>query len=93
MRFFPVLIFPGLIGLVACNGGRQPLPGGPPPEYEPPRSYDPTTNIDKPGSEPDAIDKLLEDKPPAPDASAPEPEAQPEGKAPPEGSAPKPPPK
>ncbi|HZO16123.1 MAG TPA: hypothetical protein VFB62_22770 [Polyangiaceae bacterium] len=85
MRFVPMLIL-----LAACNGGRQPLPGGPPPEYEPPRSYEPKTNIDKPGSEPDAIDKLLEDKAPAPEGSAPEPETTP---PPPEGSAPKPAPK
>lgn len=84
MRFFPFLI-----ALAACSGGRQPLPGGPPPEYETPRSYDPKTNIDKPGSEPDAIDKLLEDKSPAPEASAPQPEAPPEGSAPPAKAPPK----
>jgi hypothetical protein len=50
------------LGLAACNG-RTPLPAGPPPEYQEPRSYEPKRNIDEPGTEPDPIDQLLNEEP------------------------------
>jgi len=44
---FPYLIFATLLtGLGACSSAPKPLPEGPPPVYEAPRSYESKTDID-----------------------------------------------
>jgi hypothetical protein len=74
----PALFATSLLLGAACNG-RQPLPAGAPPEYEPPRDYQPKRNVDKPAS--GADDDLgipLDDPegpPPPPPPLAPEPAA------------------
>ncbi len=82
------------VAVCACPGPTT-LPKMPPPEYEPPRVYDPGSNID--GDAPAAPEAPPEPPVPAPDAApdAPpdaSPDAPPEG--PPEGppEAPSPPP-
>lgn len=54
---------------LSCCNGRQPLPPGPPPEYETPRSYEAKGNIDTPGSD-DGFGIPGLDDPPAVPASA-----------------------
>jgi hypothetical protein len=83
------LAFGALLCLPGCPEPEIiPLPKGPPPEYEPPREYNPTTDIDgkNPTSDDDDLEGIDDPPPnpvPAPSASTPTPQpAEPAGSAP-----------